>query len=84
MSRQERIEGAYALSTVNIYQDVSMYQALGEIFYVIIQSLGQLKNHIIIISVSRLRSCGKLRSNDPTSTIQRGTVGPHLSTLVSS
>ena len=44
MSKQERTEGAYTLSTANIYQDLSMYQALGEIFYVIIQSLGQLKN----------------------------------------
>lgn len=86
MSIQKRTQGAYILIIANIYQDFSMYQALLETLYVIISFNLQVNSKacIINISVLWLRNCDYSRSNDPTSTIQRGNVGPHLSTSVAS
>lgn len=52
MSTQKRTQGAYILITANIYQDLSMYQALWETLYVIISFNLQVNSKACIINIS--------------------------------
>lgn len=52
MSIQKRTQGAYILITANIYQDLSMYQALWETLHVIISFNLQVNSKACIINIS--------------------------------